>query len=325
MRRVAAALAVVAAMTCAAPAAGTAAAAAPRSVVEDDASLLRSGPALREATLDDMAALGADTVRIIVLWRDAPGVWPALDAAVAGARARGLGVLLTLTGPGPASASGCMPRDGACRPDPAAFGRFVAAAGARYPDVRAWSLWNEPNVPGWLTPQHVARGGRTVLAAPALYRALARAGAAALAATGHGQDTILVGETAPVSTGTTGPPARRATSPLAFTRALLAAPVPGTGWAHHAYSSGGVRDPGAPGRRAALGPSSRGGRGAAGGGAPARGPAPRRSASWTPSCAPPRTAAPRRVASASGSPRAASRPTRRTRSSASRPPRRRRG
>jgi hypothetical protein len=252
------ALVAAALMAAAAAVAPATAGAAPRSLIEDDASLLRSGPVLRERTLDDMALLGADTVRIIVLWREAPGVWPALDAAVAGARARGLDVLLTLTGPGPASASGCTPRDGACRPDPAAYGRFVAEAGARYPQVTRWSLWNEPNIPNWLAPQRVARGGQAVLVAPALYRALARAGAGALAATGHGEDTILVGESAPVPAGTTGPPARRATTPLAFARALLAAPVPGTGWAHHAYSAGGVRDPAASGRREQLGPAALG-------------------------------------------------------------------
>jgi hypothetical protein len=249
----------VVALACA-TAAPVAPAATPASVIEDDAALLREGPAMRERTLDDMAALGADTVRIIVLWRDVPGVWPALDAAVDGARARGLHVLLTLTGPGPKSASGCTPRDGACRPDALAFAAFVAAAGARYPQVTRWSLWNEPNIPGWLAPQRVAHRGATVLVSPALYRTLAMAGIAALRATGHGRDTILVGETAPVLSGTTGPPARRATAPLTFVRAVLAAQpaLAATGWAHHAYTGGGLLDPGRPGRRAALGPGSLG-------------------------------------------------------------------
>jgi hypothetical protein len=230
------------------------------SVIEDDASLLRAGDARRERTLDDMAALGADVVRVLVLWRDAPGVWPALDAVVAGARARGLDVLLTLTGPGPAAASGCVPRDGACRPDPQAYARFVAAAGARYPTVHRWSLWNEPNIPSWLRPQWtVGRDGRAALTAPRLYRALARAGAAALAQTGHGGDDVLVGETAPVTTGTSGSLARRTTAPLSFARAVLASRgVPGTGWAHHAYSAAGLRDPALPAPRAALGPAGLG-------------------------------------------------------------------
>jgi hypothetical protein len=232
------------------------ASAAPRSIVEDDAALLRETPRMRDRTLDDMSVLGADTVRIMVLWRDAPGVWPALEAAVDGAQARGLEVLLTLSGPGPAAVSGCRPRDGLCRPDPEAYGRFVAEAGARFPTVRRWSLWNEPNVPTWLRPQSVVRRGRVVLTSPTLYRALAREGAAALARTGHAKDTILVGETAPVHDGRTGPAARRPTAPLRFARAVLAGgPVPGTGWAHHAYTGGGVRDPAIRGPAALLGPT----------------------------------------------------------------------
>ncbi|WP_445149826.1 hypothetical protein [Baekduia sp. Peel2402] len=214
------------------------AAAAPVSIIEDDAALLREGPAMRERTLDDMAALGADAVRIIVLWRDVPGVWPQLDAAVAGAQQRGLDVLLTLTGPAP----------GGGAPDPAAYGRLVAAAGARYPSVTRWSLWNEPNIPNWLPQSGVV----------ARYRALVKAGTTALAATGHGKDIILIGETAPTTTGTTGPRARRPTSPLAFVRAVLAAgPLPAavTGWAHHAYTGGGYLSPHHLGPRAALGPA----------------------------------------------------------------------
>jgi hypothetical protein len=280
MRRAAIALAAVALGLVAAPVAP--ARAAPQlSVIEDDASLLRAGSVVRERTLDDMAALGAEVVRILVLWRDTPAEWPALDAAVAGARARGLDVVLTLTGPGPRAVSGCVPRDGACRPDPVAFGRFVAEAAARYRSVHRWSLWNEPNVPSWLRPQRVVRDGRTVLASPALYRALARAGAAALAAAdGHAGDDVLVGETAPVGTLTTGPAAWRPTPPLVFARALLAARVPGTGWAHHAYSAGGVRDPAAPWKRDALGPTSLGALGRELSRAAARGTTARRFGIW---------------------------------------------
>jgi hypothetical protein len=208
------------------------AAAAPLSVIEDDASLLRSGPAVREATLDDMAALGAGAVRIIVLQRDVPAVWAQLDAAVAGAQARGIRPLLTLVG----------------RPDApsiASYRSFAATAGARYPSVHLWSLWNEPNIQNWLRPQRTA---------PHRYRLLANAGAAALHATGHAKDTILIGETAPAHTGPDGP-----TSPLAFVRAVLRdGPIAGTGWAHHAYAQGGVGDPSRRGDKAQIWPANLG-------------------------------------------------------------------
>ena len=40
------------------------------------------------------------------------------------------------------------------------------------PRVRFWSLWNEPNQAGWLSPQWERRGGAIVPASPALYRKL---------------------------------------------------------------------------------------------------------------------------------------------------------
>ncbi len=68
------------------------------------------------------------------------------------------------------------------------------------PRVDYWELWNEPNQAGWLTPQWLPdprNAAKQVEASPAIYRGLADAGFAALNATGHGGDTILVGSTAP--------------------------------------------------------------------------------------------------------------------------------
>src|SRR5262249_19694315 len=118
------------------------------------------------------------------------------DAVVRDAAARGLGVNLDVTGPAPLWATKRPPRpDVAATYEPSAveFGRFVTALGRRYDSVHYWSLWNEPNQSGWLTPQWRGRAER----APALYRALAAAGWAALASTGHRGDTILIGDTAP--------------------------------------------------------------------------------------------------------------------------------
>lgn len=281
------------------------------SVLQDDDLLLHSGPETADATLRELRGLGVDRVRVTVNWAVvAPGLSGEPDPArlaphdhvLRSARALGIEVLLTLSA-----------GQGAARPDPAAFGRFVEALGRRWdgrdgrPAARAWSLWNEPNWGGLLQPQWVAvrakpkpgarrgrtpamsrrgraaakRGGaaatakrkrpkprtRWVLRAPRIYRALHRAGTAALARTGHGADTILLGETAPRGDRRKG--ATRASAPVDFLASLLCldpvrlrplrgsaareagcqdfarnGPLAATGYAHHPY---GVRDaPGVP-------------------------------------------------------------------------------
>jgi hypothetical protein len=80
------------------------------------------------------------------------------------------------------------------------FEAFVRAAGRRYPSVRYWSIWNEPNDAASLTPQWLADPRdpqRSVPTSPQVYRRLVDAGWSALQQTGHGKDTILIGETAP--------------------------------------------------------------------------------------------------------------------------------
>jgi hypothetical protein len=223
-RRVRRAL-VVAAACAALPVAPTAALASTsqQSVIEDEHQMLDLGPQAQAAALDDAVALGADIVRINVFWsRYAPspnakkkpkgfdganpaaypaGVFGPLDGAVAGAQQRGLQVLLTPTGPIPAWASGCGGAVSArhtCKPNPQLFGAFVRALGKRYPTVKLWSIWNEPNQKSWLSPQYVASGTRPVLYSAALYRSLATSAIAGLRGTGHRSDQILLGETAPL-------------------------------------------------------------------------------------------------------------------------------
>jgi len=73
--------------------------------------------------------------------------------------------------------------------------------GPPLPRVDWWEIWNEPNQPGWLTPQwtqHGSKGHRAwVPTSPTLYRGLADAMYNGLSSTGHGSDTILIGVTAP--------------------------------------------------------------------------------------------------------------------------------
>jgi hypothetical protein len=63
------------------------------------------------------------------------------------------------------------------------------------PRVDFWAVWNEPNYGQWLAPQ--ATSHSTVEVGPALYRSLVDAAWSALQASGHGGDTILIGELAP--------------------------------------------------------------------------------------------------------------------------------
>ncbi|HEX2087607.1 MAG TPA: hypothetical protein VHF89_18125 [Solirubrobacteraceae bacterium] len=161
------------------------------------------------------------------------------------AAARGLDLILTPTGPGPAWASGCargsVRARQACAPQPDDFRRFVMALGRRYPGERHWAIWNEPNNPNWLTPQFA--GGRP--RSPGIYRRLVVAAAQGLAATGHGRDELLAGETAPIGL-TSGPGATRPMMPGVFLRRLLCrrcGRLPVTGIAHHAYTRGGSQPP----------------------------------------------------------------------------------
>jgi hypothetical protein len=92
-------------------------------------------------------------------------------------------------------------------------------SGDPLPRVSYFSIWNEPNQPGWLTPQWApGPTGGLVETAPRLYRGLVDAAFNALQASGHGSDTILVGETAPKGLNQRG--TTRAIKALRFVRAL---------------------------------------------------------------------------------------------------------
>src|SRR4051795_13585338 len=116
------------------------------SIIQDDARVVASGDATRNATLDEMRGLGADVVKISISWRalaqggkpsnaDDPNAYPAAgwapyDAAIQGAAARGLGVFLNINGPAPDWAS--KGGGGATRPNATEFGHFARAVGTRY-------------------------------------------------------------------------------------------------------------------------------------------------------------------------------------------------
>lgn len=238
------------------PAAGAPAATSRmESTFQDDAKLVYQEPAQQAATLDELKALGTDRIRVSVYWSlVAPSAdstqRPAFDATdpaaygdrfkryddlVTLARARGIKVNFNVTSPVPRWAAGTAPRAELQKnwaPNAEEFGRFVTALGRRYtgsyvpagasgplPRVDYWTIWNEPNQPGWLTPQWQKQGSTFVEAAPALYRALVGTSWSALQSTGHGTDTILIGETAPKGLRTTKGESR-AIDALRFVRKL---------------------------------------------------------------------------------------------------------
>ncbi len=215
-------LTLILAMLCAAVAIGAPAAHASSTMVtvmQDDALLYRLDGASRERALDEFQALGADVVKVQVYWREvAPAgrrkpsgfaaadpasySWGTYDAVVAGIVARGMQPLLSIGNTAPDWATAKVTRrKGIYKPSAKEFKLFAEAIGTRYsgsyaglPRVDLWSVWNEPNLYSWLSPQR----SDGVPASPSIYRNLYLAAHGGLKATGHGSDTILLGELMPL-------------------------------------------------------------------------------------------------------------------------------
>lgn len=224
-----------------------------RSIFQDDNLLVFQSRTETASTLDMLRYLGVDTVRVSVFWNivapasdatdrprfDAadPAAYPAInwaryDQVAALAKQRGIEVDFNISPPVPAWAGASTANSnftGHYRPSAPEFGQFVRALGRRYsgsyvadgarvPRVSFWSLWNEPNGVHFLAPSWDRIGNRSFEASAKIYRSLADAGYGALSETGHGSDTIIVGETAPK--GLQGVGSGRSLRPLRFLRAL---------------------------------------------------------------------------------------------------------
>jgi hypothetical protein len=222
------------------------------SVIQDDDRLIYSNASARLQTLNRAKLLGADAVRVSVLWdavaprrRPRRGYdpkayraahWDRYDDVVRAAGARGLIVYLDVTPPGPrwSQAKANDPRNQKTwKPNAREFGRFVQAVGRRYngryrdenqgkqilPRVTWWGIGNEPNQGGWLMPQSQRIHGRLIPTSPAIYRDLLAAGADALIRTGHVDDTVNIGETAPL--GVPPESERRPLRPALFLREMF--------------------------------------------------------------------------------------------------------
>jgi hypothetical protein len=208
-------------------------------------------------TLDELKRLGVDSVHIYLHWADVapdptsaakpvfdatdPAAYPAagwapFDTIVRDTKARGIGLVVDLVPPPPLWASGHGAPDPATQPEwrPSAseFRQFVQAVGTRYsghyvppgstaplPRVTAWSIWNEPNYGPELAPQ--VQPHTQIEVSGRLYRGIVDAAWNALHATGHGSDTILIGELAPAGVTYAGGVGNfNGMAPLRFLRAL---------------------------------------------------------------------------------------------------------
>ena len=194
---------------------------------QDDSRLLAApGPALQQ-----LRDLGVGVIRVSLHWDSiapaqrlsGPGAadpasypgWGIYDEIVQDARNDGIVVDFSLGGPVPQWATGTgQPASGGFggvwKPSASGFKQFVQAAGTRYsgtydpalgtsmpgdpndlPRVSFWEIWNEPNFGGDLAPQAIK--GSRVPASPPMYRSLLDAGWSGLESTGHGRDTIVIG------------------------------------------------------------------------------------------------------------------------------------
>jgi hypothetical protein len=186
------------------------------------------------ATLHTLRLLGAREIRLNLSWseiapdassRRAPSHfipsnpasysaanWAFADSVIEDAKADGIAVDLDIGGRAPLWAmpkSAPVDAQGSLDPSASDYQGFVEAVGKRYsgsykpsgassplPKVTTWSIWNEPNYQSSLEPQGSGKNDVNPVS-PGLYRRLVSAGWKGLGATGHGHNSILVGELAP--------------------------------------------------------------------------------------------------------------------------------
>ncbi len=181
--------------------------------------------------------------------------WDRYDNLVKAALDRGIRVYFNVTGPGPFWTSTTPPKKlksllGTYKPRVGSFKEYVTAVGKRFsgtyrdengskgtlPRVSFWSLWNEPNQGGWLTPQWETKGGQKIATSPILFRKLYQAGYTGLVASGHrvDNDVILLGETAPL--GSDAKTEKSPMRPKQFLRELFCISPDGTPYTGQAAS-----------------------------------------------------------------------------------------
>jgi hypothetical protein len=196
--------------------------------VQDDA-YLSGGPSL-ETNLETLDQLGVGLVRYMVNWRQVaptkprhpanPGDkaydWTAVDATLGALHARGITVLATLVR-APAWANGGLAQNGVPT-GKYALAAFAVAVAKRYPWLRLWEIWNEPNLQSFLTPD-----------SPRLYvQRLLNPAYVELHALNRA-NRVAGGATSPRSTST-------GLSPVAFMRGMRSAHALLDAYSHHPYA-----------------------------------------------------------------------------------------
>ena len=187
--------------------------------IQDDA-WLRYGSGTLDDRLDTLDALGVDVVRYTLNWRELQPTrtrfeWSSSDAVLHGLQAHGIAPVVTLWGT-PGWANGGLGPNVAPRRS-ADFVRFVRAAAIRYPFVKKWLVWNEPNKAPFLKPA----------SAKTYVQRLLNPAYAAIHAAGRGS---LVGG------GVTGPIAGAGgVSPVAFIKAMQHYGAHLDAYAHNPY------------------------------------------------------------------------------------------
>jgi hypothetical protein len=196
--------------------------------MKDDAWLLH-GPGTLQGRVAELDSLGVDIVRFTLRWdeiartqprngrnpNDPAYRWSGADAVLATLRKQGIEAVLTLVGTPAWANGGHGPEAAPLRAK--SFADFAHSAALRYPSVRRWLIWNEPNQRRWLQPTtprlYVER-----LLNPA-YAAIKQANTRAL---------VAGGVTAP--RGNAG-----GVSPLAWIRGMAAADARLDAYAHNPY------------------------------------------------------------------------------------------
>jgi hypothetical protein len=187
--------------------------------VQDDA-WLQYGPGSLDERLDTLDELGVKLVRYTLNWRQIEPRkgdydWAQADAILRGLHARGIAPVVTLWGT-PRWANGGRSANWAPR-SKWWFAGFARTAATRYPFVKRWLVWNEPNKRMFLRPTSPRVYTRTLLnpAYNAIHRAI---------------------RGAKVGGGVTGPQAGyKGVSPVDFIKGMRAARAKLDAYAHNPY------------------------------------------------------------------------------------------
>jgi hypothetical protein len=209
--------------------------------LQDDAVFLYQQYYNRDHALQQARQLGVTRLRVNVLWnrvasaqnsqRLAPAQviynWAPYDSIVDAAAGYGIKVQMTIAGPAPAWANGKHRpglHEGAYKPNARLYGQFVHDVALHFRGrVDRYSIWNEPNWPGWLAPYK---------SGPRIYASLYRAGWIAVKSVDPSAK-VLFGELAPQEHR------GRSFGPLTFLRkATRHAHFKADGLAHHPYAFG---------------------------------------------------------------------------------------